>query len=196
MAVRTLGSRRSRLSAHRITDSDIEATLAVAERRGLMAGHQYRHIVARLLAEPGSLLVFGLGHDSALWWRCVEERAAFVEDDPRFVAMAPALATVLLYDFPSRTGVWCEVPEIPPLIDRAWDYVLVDGPRGYNQSCPGRQIPIAWASRLARRSIFVHDSQRRWESDVCRKVLGSPTKQLKDTTGRRGELAIFDVPTN
>jgi hypothetical protein len=191
MAVRTFGSLRSRHSAHSFPD--IEAALALAEGRGLMARHQYRYIAARLLAEPGSLLVFGLGHDSALWWRCAKECAAFVEDDLRFVELAPVAAPVLLFNFPSRTGIWCAVPEIPPLIDRPWDYVLVDGPRGYGRSCPGRQIPIAWASRLACRSIFVHDSERRWESDVCNSILGIPDKRLKDVTARRGELAIFDV---
>ena len=81
MAVLTSGSLRTRHSAHRL--SNIETDLALAVRRGLMARNQYRHIAARLLAEPGSLLVFGLGHDSALWSRCASERAVFVEDDLR-----------------------------------------------------------------------------------------------------------------
>lgn len=191
MAVLTSGSLRTRHSAHRLSNIDTEFALAV--RRGLMARNQYRHIAARLLAEPGSLLVFGLGHDSALWSRCASERAAFVEDDLRFLELAPVAASVLLFDFSSRVGAWCAVPEIPPLIDRSWDYVLVDGPRGYSRSCPGRQIPIAWASRLACRSIFVHDSERPWESEVCSRVLGRPDKRLKNITGRRGDLAIFDV---
>src|SRR6188508_2963252 len=100
MAVLTSGSLPTRHSARRL--SSIETELALAVRRGLMAKNQYRHIAARLLAEPGSLLVFGLGHDSALWSHCASERAAFVEDDLRFLELAPVAASVLLFNFPSR----------------------------------------------------------------------------------------------
>src|SRR5689334_4497357 len=114
MPISASGSLRTRPSAHSLPN--IEAELALAVRRGLMARNQYRCIAARLLAEPGSLLVFGLGHDSALWSRCAGARAAFVEDDLRFLELAPVAASVLLFDFASRVGTWCTVPEIPPLI--------------------------------------------------------------------------------
>jgi len=98
-----------------------------------------------------------------------------------------------LYNYRSRQGVWSKVPQPPPLIDRPWDYVLVDGPRGYNRSCPGRQFSITWARQLARRLVFVHDYERPWERAVCDKVLGSPIDRVMPPAGRRGELAVFDV---
>jgi len=176
--------------------ANMRAAFTHAIRRGLMSECQYRYVAARLLAAPGSLLVFGLGHDADLWWRCTREGVAFVEDDVTFLAWAPVTSPVLLYNYRSRVGVWSEVPHPPALIDRRWDYVLVDGPRGYNRSCPGRQVSITWARQLARRLVFVHDYERPWERAVCDRVFGLPIDRVKPTGGKRGELAVFDVQRN
>src|SRR5688572_12624298 len=64
----------------------LRSHLRHAARGGLMSEEQYRYIAAELLASPGSLLVFGLGHDADLWRSCTQGRLAFVEDDASYVA--------------------------------------------------------------------------------------------------------------
>lgn len=165
-----------------------------ALRHGMMSGNQYRFVAERLLTrETASLLVFGLGHDAPLWFQCSQDGAAFVEDDVDYLTAAPAEAQVFLYPFRSQVGQWVKVPRPPRLIDRPWDFVLVDGPRGFHRRCPGRQIPIMWAKKLATRQIFVHDYERPWERAVCDRVLGDPTRIIEPEGNRRGSLAIFDV---
>jgi hypothetical protein len=162
-------------------------------RAGMMSECHYRYIAATLLSKPGSLLVFGLGHDADLWRRCIRVTLGFVEDDPRFLITAPATAIVAIHEFSSRVGVWTDVPPPPSMIARAWDYVLVDGPKGHSRKSPGRQHSIAWARQLARRSIFVHDYGRQWDRKVCDRILGRPKTCLQTEVGRRGQLAVFDV---
>jgi hypothetical protein len=90
-------------------------------------------------------------------------------------------------------GKWAPVPVPPPLVNRKWDYVIVSGPRGYDNSCPGRQIPIAWASQLTQKMIFVMDYERLWERKICDHYLGT-SNHVADADGRKDKkLAIFNM---
>ena len=158
-----------------------------------MSSEQYRYVSDQLLHDRGcKLLVFGLGHDSRLS-ACAGVRLAFVEDNPTYLTAAPAESAVIIYEFNSRVAVWFPIPDPPRQLIQEWDYVLVDGPAGFNSFCPGRQIPIAWARLLASKQVFVHDYERPWERQVCDKLLGTPLDVLKPDSNKRGELAIFDV---
>ena len=173
---------------------NLKLAMTHAIRRGLMSGQQYGYVAKRLLAEEQcTLLVFGLGHDAPLWFRSSRGRVAFVEDDPAFLTLAPATARVYLQKYPSRVGKWVAIPPPPRMIDRPWDFVFVDGPRGFHPQCPGRQIPIAWAKRLATKQVFVHDYERPWERELCDHLLGDPVERIQSVHPRRGELAVFDV---
>lgn len=127
--------------------------------------------------------------NSALWHQCVRGHVAFVEDDARYEGLAPA--NVVTHAFRSKVGSWARVPSPPSAIHKPWDYVLVDGPRGYDATCPGRQISVAWAARLARRAIFVHDYERPWERVVCDRYLGGPSGLIRDTEDPARTLAVF-----
>ena len=166
---------------------------ANAVRFGLMTEQQYRFIGGSLIKDaPCTLLVFGLGYDSAYWINCTDRRITFVEDNPAYLAAVPTTTHVVRYSYRSCVGQWCAVPPPPWQIDKKWDYVLVDGPHGFNASCPGRQIPIAWARRLARKQIFVHDYERPWEKLLCDKLLGRPTKIIRPPGPMGGHLAVFE----
>jgi hypothetical protein len=157
-----------------------------------MSERQYRYIAEELLASPGcSLLVFGIGYDSLLWSQCVTGELAFIEDDPKFLTLAPADARIVLFEYGSRVGQWFELPDIPPLIHRSWDYVLVDGPAGFSRSSPGRQFPIEWSRALAACGVFVHDYQRPWERAICDKVWGPPFTVVGAADSGRGDLAVY-----
>jgi hypothetical protein len=166
---------------------------ARAVRLGLMCEKHYRHIGDTLINDAScSLLVFGLGYDSAFWTSCVRGRITFVEDNPVYVQAAPTTTHVVPYSYSSRVGRWCAVPPPPWEIDTLWDYVLIDGPTGFKASCPGRQIPITWARDLARKQIFVHDYERPWERALCDQLLGRPTQVIRPPGPRGGHLAVFE----
>jgi hypothetical protein len=167
---------------------------ARAVRLGLMCERHYRFI-GKILNKDASctLLVFGLGYDSAFWISCVGGRITFVEDNPTYLAAARPTTHVISYSYRSRVGKWRAVPPPPWQIDMRWDYILVDGPTGFNRSCPGRQFPIAWARNLARKQVFVHDYERRWERALCDKFLGQPVEVIPPPGPRGGHLAVFSA---
>lgn len=95
------------------------------------------------------------------------------------------------YRFGGRVGHWVSVPVPPDNINKPWDFVIVDAPVGHNKSCPGRQIPIAWASQLAQKAIFVHDYERPWERKVCDRYLGTPSRIIDSKGLNNHQLAVF-----
>ena len=160
-----------------------------AVSRGLMTQNQYWFIARELYtSRPCHLLVIGAGYDSELWYRCVEGHVIFIEEIPELVSQVP---NCMQYTFASKVGQWCPVPELPQAINKPWDYVLVDGPGGYDQNTSGRQIPVAWASKLARKAIFVHDYERPWEKEICDKYLGEATEMIEAENRDDRCLAVF-----
>jgi len=127
---------------------------------------------------PARLLVFGLGHDSALWQSLNPAgRTIFVESSPEWrERLRPSLAasTIVAFDFAAhgcvgdalaRTAGTLAGIAMPPELSGTWDIIFVDGPAGYHMSDPGRALPLYWASRLMRRSthVFVDDYNRALE---------------------------------
>jgi hypothetical protein len=174
---------------------DVNEALSHAAHHGWMSREQYSYIADRLKSAcTSSALIFGMGHDSNLWARCVSGRLIFVEDDPTYITAAPADSQIMMHRFSTQVGVWAPIPMIPKQIDCPWDCVLVDGPSGYDLNCPGRQIPIAWAREVAHQQIFVHDYERSWEREVCDRYLGAPQMIIPSSYPKRGDLAVFDCP--
>jgi len=138
---------------------------------------------------PGNLLMVGSGHDSALWHHCTQDNITYLETNASFLPLIPANAVICQFD--SKVGEWRPVPEAPPAINKPWDFIVVDGPPGYNSDCAGRQFPIAWAALLARKAVFVHDYDRPWELSLCNKYLGAPA-EIIPAHGRKDRLlAMF-----
>jgi hypothetical protein len=171
-------------------DGGFEIAFKKAVHHGLMSENQYRFI-ARILCRgrPCDMLVIGAGYDAELWHHCVEGRIAIVEDKPEYLSRLPANG--VYFEFDSNVGIWTQPPPPPYVINHAWDYILVDAPYGFAATCPGRQIPIAWAAQLGRKAVFVHDYDRDWERSVCGKYLGAPDSVL-DADGRNDrKLAVY-----
>ena len=175
-----------------LASTTMSIAFARACRYGWMSEHQYRCIAEELLAHPGcSLLIFGIGYDSLFWSQCVSGELAFIEDNSKFLTMAPADSRIVLYEYGSQVGQWLPVPNPPSLINKRWDYALVDGPAGFGPNCPGRQFPIDWSRRLATCGVFIHDYQRPWERAVCDKVWGTPSAVVDAADGLPGDLAFY-----
>lgn len=133
------------------------------------------------------LLVFGCGNDSALW-ELVNRHGTtvFLEDNDEWIAMAQAAlskATVEKVEYGTRMEHWHRMLgadellalDLPPSVSgRKWNVILVDGPPGYADSCPGRMKSIFAASRLVAPNgyVFVHDCNRPLEREYSAHYLG------------------------
>ncbi|ERN09918.1 hypothetical protein AMTR_s00013p00174150 [Amborella trichopoda] len=169
---------------------------------------------------PCNFLVFGLGHDSLMWAALNPGgRTLFLEEDPKWLhsvlSSAPYLnAHAVQYETKlsqaenlinsHRSYPDCEMGETlleskcPLAIKRfprevyetEWDVIMVDAPRGYFDSAPGRMGAIYSVAVMARRrrgagttDVFVHDVNRKVEKRyseefLCRKYLVEGTGRL------------------
>jgi Polysaccharide biosynthesis len=123
-------------------------------------------------------LVFGVGHDSALWLSLNRDgETLFVESSMEWAkAIADNIPEISIFLFSDQTFTvanslhLCEadLKNFPPpkeIADQLWDVILVDGPPGHSPQDPGRALSIYWASLLARHSthVFVDDYERELE---------------------------------
>lgn len=156
-------------------------------------------LISRVLSRRGpcNLLVFGLGNDSTYWRRLNRGgRTVFLEDDrdwlARLAAKDPQLEAYLV-QYGTVLSQWEELLHCPfrlqmylptGILDREWDVVLVDAPKGMNDDSPGRMKSIFIASilRAADADVFVHDCDREVESSYCARYLGA--EHLREQTGR------------
>ena len=132
---------------------------------GQMSRAQYGYLAREFIsARPCSLLMVGSGYDAELWWQCTQGNATYVEDNPAYLSMIPGKAVSFRYL--TKVGIPADRIEMPVGIDRAWDFVLVDGPSGFDET-------LAWprvADRLG--------GQIGSESGFCprlRPAVGTPT---------------------
>lgn len=146
---------------------------------------------------PCSLLVFGLGNDSTYWRRLNRGgRTVFLEDDRawmnRLTARDPELEAFFV-EYGTFLSQWRELLHDPSrlqmylptaILDREWDVLLVDAPKGLKESSPGRMKSIFIASvlRAPDADVFVHDCNRQVESSYAARYLGN--EQLKEKAGR------------
>ncbi|URE23435.1 plant-specific domain TIGR01627 family protein [Musa troglodytarum] len=114
------------------------------------------------LRGPCHLLVFGLGHETPLWSALNHGgRTVFVDENEYYVARVENLlfsdCRLAINDLPNQ------------LYDVAWDVILVDGPKGFSATEPGRMSAIFTAAVMARSGgpghvdVLVHDYDRKVE---------------------------------
>ena len=141
---------------------------------------------------PGcNLLVFGLGGDSVIWNTINENGySLFIEHDERWantIAKQVPGINVRTYQYPTKCDPVLPIEEQPPidlrnlvhhqmpveLVEKKWDVILIDGPTGFDSTCPGRSLPIYWSSLIADKhcDIFVDDYSRPIEFTHTNKFL-------------------------
>ena len=156
------------------------------------------------------LLVFGLGNDSSFWVQANKSgQTVFLEDRAKWFN---EITTKYPYihahhiDYLCNIMQWKELLEKPDQLqitlpkaieERAWDVVLVDGPRGYNMldMCqPGRMSSIYMASRLVKEGgyVFVHDAEREVERVYADRYLG--VRNCKGQVQGRALLKKYHFP--
>ena len=131
---------------------------------------------------PANMLVFGTGHDSEYWHRLNRKgKTLFIEDDLSWVQRAKKVVPYLDIEhmkYDTRRKDWKALIENEKLLSLGlphqatghfWNVILVDGPRGYLDSDPGRMKSIFHASVLAAvgTDVFVHDCDREVERTYC-----------------------------
>ncbi|KEH22018.1 polysaccharide biosynthesis protein [Medicago truncatula] len=141
---------------------------------------------------PCNFLVFGIGHD-ALMWDSFNPRGItlYLEEDPKWTISAFKRFPVLrahtmryntrLNSHPLKDDRRCRLAlgKLPKEVyDRDWDVIMIDAPRGYFPSAPGRMGVIYSAAVMARgrkkagvTHVFLHDVDREVEKLYAKEFL-------------------------
>jgi|LauGreDrversion4_2_1035121.scaffolds.fasta_scaffold40437_3 hypothetical protein len=139
------------------------------------------------------MLVFGLGYDSKLWYNITNKNTFFVEHNQEYIDLNKDIAdtNIIKYDYNdisvsksmnilknksfSKDLDQYKIPE-KLLEQKPFDIIIIDGPTGYNNECPGRLLPIYWSKTILSKSgtiIYVDDSNRPLENKSIKTIFNS-----------------------
>lgn len=156
-----------------------------------------------------NMLVFGLGHDSRMWYEATKHRTYFVEHNPIWIERLDQQIPrehVFHYDYPTTveaSSEWTvqdlsECPFPPGILDHApFDIILIDGPTGFNDQCPGRLLPCFWSARRPLSHpgtrVYMDDALRPLEKKCIQKFFVDRHHVLDRFFHGRGGCAKFIV---
>ena len=141
------------------------------------------------------MLVFGLGHDSKMWYEGNNKNTFFVENKEEYIKLGikdiPS-ENIVKYNYKTKCGTSIKLSEkeiksfiIPKkLMDEApFDIILIDGPEGHYVGAPGRFIPCYWTTMLSKSGtiVYVDDSNRKLESFCIDKFFKDYPNKIFDT---------------
>ncbi|KAG0515801.1 hypothetical protein BDA96_10G308700 [Sorghum bicolor] len=203
-----------------VFDALVQYASAGGNSTASMPGADVRAIAAVLKRRaPCNLLVFGLGGETPLW-RALNHggRTVFLDENQYYVSHLegrhPGLEaydvayTTTVREFPdlldAARAAECRpvqnllfsdcrlaINDLPnQLYDVSWDVILVDGPRGYTATSPGRMSAIFTAGVLARTragegattDVLVHDYEREVERACSREFLCEENRVAETST--------------
>lgn len=126
------------------------------------------------------MLVFGLGYDTPLWYNATNKNTYFIEHNEEYIKLNSDINknNIIFYpyndisvkksihllnnntsdSFLNKIDIPNELLELAP-----FDIIIVDGPTGFNDNCPGRMIPLYWTKKyLSNKNtiIYVDDCNR------------------------------------
>lgn len=132
------------------------------------------------------MLVFGLGYDSKMWYYMTNKNTFFIEHNDDYINLNKDIdcENIIKYEYndisveksinllkKNKSFYIDELQnyKIPQkLIELGpFDVIIVDGPTGYNEKCPGRLLPIYWSKTFLSKKesvIYVDDTNRKLES--------------------------------
>lgn len=154
--------------------------------------------------ENKKMLVFGLGYDSDLWYNFANKNVFFIENNKEYIDLNKNIPSenIVFYSYSGITVKNCcnltkeqilsfKIPE--KIMENApYDLILIDGPGGYDDSCPGRLLPIFWSKEYLSRegtTIYVDDVNRKVERTCVNRYFASNTKQY--FADRLGNMKIY-----
>jgi hypothetical protein len=160
-----------------------------------------KKVIADILmnCENKKMLVFGLGYDSDLWYNSTNKNTFFVEDNPKYIALNKNIDAnnIIYYQYKGinvKNSLKLTEEQIdgikPPeeIIALApFDIILIDGPTGFDDGCPGRLLPIFWSKKYLSKQgtlVYVDDASRNLEKKCINKYWLNNTKlYFKDRLG-------------
>lgn len=149
--------------------------------------------------ENKKMLVFGLGYDSELWYNLTNKNTYFIEDNKDYINLNKNInsdniiyhkynginvknSLKLTYEQVNRYNIPKKILENAP-----YDIILVDGPTGMNDNCPGRLLPIFWSKKYLSKQgtiVYIDDSNRTLEKKcINRYYIGCPKYYFNERLG-------------
>ena len=144
-----------------------------------------------LCCQNKKMLVFGLGYDSKLWYNATNKNTYFVENNQQYIDLNKNIDSnnIIFYQYNgitvesslNLTDDKIDMFKIPQkLLELApFDIILVDGPSGNNNKCPGTLLPIYWSKKYLSKEgtiIYVDDSTRGLEKKCINKYFADNKK--------------------
>lgn len=146
------------------------------------------NVIIKVLEKNGpcNFLVFGLGNDTPLWMKINKKgKTVFLEDLKEWfdnVKKNNPKVEAYLVKYTTKRENWKKLLKDPKklvlklpkrLNNIEWDVILVDAPKGWKDSQPGRMQSIYTASKLIKKGghVFVHDCGREVEAVYSDKFL-------------------------
>ena len=145
------------------------------------------------------MLVFGLGYDSELWYNATNKNTFFIENNKQYIELNNNINSnnIIYHEYKNitvknsfqLTEDKIKNYEIPnKILELApFDIILIDGPNGFNDECPGRLLPIFWSkTHLSKKGtiIYIDDINRKLENKCVNKFLmGKPKSYFKERDG-------------
>jgi hypothetical protein len=128
------------------------------------------------------MLVFGLGYDTQLWYNATNKNTYFIEHNEEYIKLNSDIdqKNIIFYpyddisvkksiqllnnnaadDFLDKIDIPNKLLELAP-----FDIIIIDGPTGFNDDCPGRMIPMYWTKK------YLSDKNTIMYIDDCNRLL-------------------------
>ena len=149
----------------------------------------------------GKMLVWGLGHDTPLWWNITNKNAYFIEAKDEYIELNKDIpeTNIVKYTYPNiNVRISLKYPfvfagaPLPRCIEKLgkFDVIIIDGPYGNSPQGPGRLLPIVWSLKYLsdpNTIIYIDDSNRELES-LCIDKFCKKENILKTFHHRKGTI--------
>lgn len=151
------------------------------------------------IKNTSKMLVFGLGYDSELWYNLTNKNTYFIENNKTYIDLNSNINknNIIYYTYENikvktsfkLTNEQLDSYKIPSqILDNApYDIILIDGPNGFNDDCPGRLLPIFWSKKYLSKVgtiIYVDDASRKLEKySINKYFIGNQKYYIKDRLG-------------
>jgi hypothetical protein len=152
-----------------------------------------------LNCENKKMLVFGLGYDSELWYNATNKNTFFIENNQQYIDLNKNIDSnnIIYHKYDNITvknslqltenqiknfKIPNKILELAP-----FDIILIDGPNGFDEQCPGRLLPIFWSKTYLSKKetiIYIDDATRKLENKCINKyLLGKPKSYFNEREG-------------
>jgi hypothetical protein len=137
------------------------------------------------------MLVFGLGHDSKMWYESVGKNAFFIENNDSYIDLNKnhiSENNIIKYNYETTCLSSFNLSDdtiknfmIPEKImnEAPFDIIIIDGPEGFSSIKPGRLIPCYWSTLLSKPGtiIYIDDANRNLEKFCIEKYFKNNVKK-------------------